>query len=396
MASVVAEIVESIAPELIAVRRDLHAHPELSFQERRTAQLIADRLESLGCRVRSIADTGVVGLLEGGRPGKTVALRADTDGLPIDEANDTPYRSKTAGVMHACGHDGHVAGLLGAAEALSRVRDRLPGKVVFLFQPAEERAGGAKPMIEQGALRDPRPDAVFGVHIWNNLPVGTIGVKPGPIFAAADEVEITIKARGGHAAMPQQTVDPVVVSAQVIMALQTLVSRETSPFDSAVLSICSVHGGSAFNIIPPEVRLLGTVRTFDTELQSRMRERIEMIVRGLTSGAGATYDYRYEAPCPPVVNDGALAEFIRQVCVDELGEAAVVTPEPTMGGDDMAFFLQEVPGVYFFVGGANAERDLAYPHHNARFDFDEAAIPMAARVLARAAVEFLERAPSRD
>jgi amidohydrolase len=392
VATTLTEIIGNAEEQLIAIRRDLHAHPELSFEEHRTAQIIADRLSALGCEVRTgVGGTGVVALLKGGRPGKTVALRADIDALPIAEMNDAPYRSQSDGVMHACGHDGHVAGLLGAAEALHTIRDTLAGDVLLIFQPAEERAGGAKPMIDAGALRDPRPDAVFGVHIWNNLPAGTIGVKPGPIFAAADEVEITVKATGGHGAMPHQTVDPIVVSAQIIQALQTLVSRETSPFDSAVVSICSVHGGSAFNIIPPEVRLLGTVRTFNEEIQARLKRRIEELVAGITRGAGAEYGFRYDAPCPPVINDAALAEFIRGVAVDEFGEAQVVTPMPTTGGDDMSYFLKEVPGVYFFVGGANDARGLNFPHHNARFDFDEVAVTATARILARAAHEYLAR-----
>jgi amidohydrolase len=392
VATTVAEIIDNAADRLIALRRDLHAYPELSFEEHRTAQMIADRLNALGCQVRTgVGGTGVVGLLKGGRQGKTVGLRADIDALPIVEMNDTPYRSQSDGVMHACGHDGHVAGLLGAAEALSAVRDTLSGDVLLIFQPAEERAGGARPMIDAGALRDPRPDAMFGVHIWNNLPAGAIGVKAGPIFAAADEVEITVKAPGGHGAMPHQTVDPIVVSAQIIQALQTLVARETSPFDSTVVSICSVHGGSAFNIIPPEVRLLGTVRTFDEEIQARLKRRIEELVAGITQSAGAGYAFRYDAPCPPVINDADLAEFIRGVAVDEFGETRVVTPLPTTGGDDMSFFLKEVPGVYFFVGGANADRGLSFPHHNARFDFDEVAITTTARILARAAQEYLER-----
>ncbi|HEX3245211.1 MAG TPA: amidohydrolase [Chloroflexota bacterium] len=392
MATAVNEIIENMGDELIDIRRDLHIHPELSFEEHRTARIIAERLDALGLEVRTgVGGTGVVALLRGGRPGKTVALRADIDALPIVELNEAPYRSQVEGIMHACGHDGHVAGLLGAAEALHATRESLNGDVLLIFQPAEERAGGAKPMIDAGALRDPRPDAVFGVHIWNNLPAGVIGVKPGPIFAAADEVEITIKAPGGHGAMPHQTVDPITVSAQVIQALQTLVSRETSPFDSTVVSICSVHGGNAFNIIPSEVRLLGTVRTFDEHLQARMKRRIEEMVRAIAQGAGADYGFRYDAPCPPVINDATLAEFIRTVAEDEFGVDRVVTPLPTTGGDDMSYFLKEVPGVYFFVGGANADRGLNHPHHNARFDFDEIAVTATARILARAAVEYLEQ-----
>ncbi|MFN0070140.1 MAG: M20 family metallopeptidase [Chloroflexota bacterium] len=395
MTLTVTDVVEDISGRLIELRRDLHAHPELSFQEFRTAQVIADRLNSLGCEVRSgMSGTGVVALLRGGRPGRTVGLRADIDALPISEVNPAEYSSRTEGVMHACGHDGHVAGLLGAAEALHAVRATLHGDVLLIFQPAEERAGGAKPMIDAGALSAPRPDAMFGVHIWNNLPAGIIGVKPGPIFAAADELEITVKAPGGHGAMPHQTVDPIVVSAQIIQALQTLISRETSPFDSAVVSICSVHGGSAFNIIPPEVTLLGTVRTFDEALQARMKQRIEVLVQGITRGAGADYAFRYISPCPPVVNDPALAAFIRRVSEDEFGADRVVIPLPTTGGDDMSYFLKEVPGVYFFVGGANAERGLNAPHHNAHFDFDEIAVPTTARILARAAEEFLNNPDS--
>jgi amidohydrolase len=385
-------LIEEAADDLVAMRRDFHAHPELSFQEVRTAGIVADRLRELGLEVRDgVGKTGVVGSLRGHDSGRIVALRADIDALPIREQNDVPYVSRNADVMHACGHDGHTAILLTVARVLSQLRDDFAGEVRFVFQPGEETAGGAPAMLADGAFAEPKPRAVFGLHLWNNLPVGMVGVRDGPLFAHTDELNVVIKGSGGHGAMPHQTVDPVVVAAQVVLALQTMVSRETSPLEPAVLTIGSIHGGTAFNIVPSEVRLQGTVRTFTDGLQAQMRERIESVVRGITSGMRASYSYEYVASCPAVVNEPRMSELVRRVAMRTFGEDQVTEPEPTMGGDDMSYFLREAPGAYFFLGSANPERGLDAPHHHPRFDIDEAALPRGARLLAEVALEFLAR-----
>lgn len=380
--------------DLVALRRDFHAHPELSFEEKRTSGIVARMLRQLGLEVReAVGQTGVVARLRGARDGKVVALRADIDGLPIQEENQVPYASQNAGVMHACGHDGHTAILLTVARILSLVRDQLDGEVRFLFQPAEEIAGGAAAMLADGAFADPKPEAVFGLHLWNNLPAGKIGVRDGPVFANADEIDILIKGSGGHGAMPHQTVDPIVVAAQVVTALQTMVSRETSPLERAVVTIGSVHGGSTFNVIPPEVRLRGTVRTFTDSLQAQMRERIDQLVAGVTSGMRASYDFAYRAHCPAVINDAAMSDLARRVAIRVFGEDQVTIPDPTMGGDDMSLFLREAPGTYLLLGTARTSGAFQGPHHHPQFDIDEAALPVGARLLAETAIEFLADGP---
>jgi amidohydrolase len=390
-------LIAEAADELVEMRRDFHAHPELAFQEVRTATVVADRLRALGLEVReAVGRTGVIGRLRGREGGGVVALRADIDALPIQEQNETPYASRTEGVMHACGHDGHTAILLSTAGMLSRLRDDFAGEVRFIFQPAEETAGGAPAMLADGAFGHPKPQAVFGLHLWNNLPVGVVGLRNGPLFAHTDELQIVIRGSGGHGAMPEQTVDPVVVAAQVVTALQTMVSRETSPLEPAVVTIGSIHGGTAFNIVPPEVNLRGTVRTFTDALQKQMRERIESLVGGITTAMRASYSYDYRSCCPAVVNDSAMTELVRNVAVRAFGQDRVTVPQQTMGGDDMSYFLRQAPGTYFFLGSANPERGLDAPHHHPRFDIDEAALPIGAQLLAETALEFLKGEQSRS
>ncbi len=276
------------------------------------------------------------------------------------------------------------------AEILASHRDVLKGNVKFIFQPAEETIGGAELMIKAGVLGEPKADAIFALHLWNPLPVGQVGVRSGPIFASADEMGITIKGKGGHGAMPHQTVDPIVIAGQVITALQTIVSRETSPLEPAVVTIGTIQGGSAFNIIAETVKMTGTVRAFRADLRDNLLRRIEDIVRGITSGMRAEYEFWVRYGCPPVVNHPQMTEFVRQVAASVVGESNVVSHEPTMGGDDMAYFLQEVPGCYFLVGSSNAERGLDKPHHSPQFDFDdEAALPIATEVMSRVALDFL-------
>jgi amidohydrolase len=391
MAPVLDTDVQALAEEMIRLRRDFHMHPELGFEERRTAERIVETLRAMGLdEVRSgVAGTGVIALIRGKAPGKTVLLRADMDALPVTELNDVPYRSLHAGKMHACGHDGHTAMLLAAAKVLYARRDQFDGIVKLVFQPAEEGPGGAKPMIEAGVMEHPRVDAALGFHLWNLLEVGRIGVKAGPIMANTDEFTLTIRGRGGHGAMPHLSVDAVTTAAQVISALQNVVSRQVSPLDSAVITIGTIHGGERHNIIAHEVTMTGTVRSFSPEVGRAVPGMIERIVRGITSALGAEYDLVYDRVYPATVNDPAIADHVRVAAQQVVGAENVVEAEPSMGGEDMAYFLQEVPGCYFFVGSANAAKGLVHPHHHPAFDFDEAAMPVGVQVLVQAALETL-------
>jgi amidohydrolase len=378
---------------LVDLRRDFHQYPELAHQERRTAGIVAERLRQLGLDdVRSgVGQTGVVGVLRGSRAGKTVLLRADMDALPLTEADrGQPYRSLNHGAHHACGHDGHVAILLTVAEQLAARRADLPGSVSFVFQPAEERVGGAVGMIADGAL-EPRPDACFGLHLWNELPVGQVDARSGPIYASADAFAITLSSPGGHAAMPHQVPDPIVASAQLVMALQTLVSRATPPLEPSVLTIGSIHGGTAPNIIPTRVELQGTTRAFDPAVRERLLSQLRELVRALPATMGVDSQLEMTDSCPACINDPTLTDLVRQAATRVLGAEFVSSQTRTTGADDMSLFLNEVPGCYFFVGSANAERGLASPHHSPTFDFDERALEIGVDVLLAATLDFLEQ-----
>lgn len=390
-APILSHEVEQLADEVIAIRRMLHQWPELGFQEERTAALVAEHLRGMGLEVKTgVARTGVLGVLCGGRKGKTVLLRADMDALPVSEATGAPYASQTPGVMHACGHDGHTAILLTVAKLLAQQRDRLAGMVKFAFQPAEEiPPGGAKGMIEEGILENPRVDAVFGLHLWNGLPVGKIGVEGGPIMASVDRFEVVIKGVGSHGAYPHLGVDPIVAGSQVISALQTVVSRETPPLASVVVTVGRFQGGTAFNVIPSHAELSGTVRTIDNEFRQSMPKRIERIVRGVTSAMRAECDFTYEFGYPVTVNNPEMAQFVHRVAAGIVGEANVVAAGMTMGAEDMSYFLEAVPGCYLRLGSGNAEKGLVHPHHSALFNFDETALPVGVELLTRTTVEFL-------
>jgi amidohydrolase len=319
-------------------------------------------------------------VIESGQPGPVLGIRADMDALPIQEENQVPYRSQHDGVMHACGHDGHVAIALGTVRYLSQHRDQWRGTVKVIFQPAEEGPGGAKPMIEAGALKNPDVEAMIGLHLWNNLPLGTVGVRNGPLMAATELFKITVQGKGGHGALPHQTVDSIVVGAQIVSALQTIVARNIDPIQSAVVSIGKFHSGHAPNVIADMAELAGTVRYFDPRYADFFAPRIEQLVAGICQSQGATYQLNYQALYPPVVNDAAMAELVRSVALAVVETPAGVVPDcHTMGGEDMAFFLQEVPGCYFFLGSANVDQALAYPHHHPRFDFDETALSLGGR-----------------
>ena len=384
--------VAAAMPDLVALRRDLHQHPELAFQEHRTARVVAERLRAAGLAVQEgVGRTGVVGLLDGGQPGPTVVLRADMDALPLREREDRPYHSTTAGVMHACGHDGHTAVAITLAEILARHHTALPGRVKFVFQPAEETVGGAQAMIADGVLENPHVDCVLGLHLWNYLPVGQVGVRDGTIFASADELTIVVHGQGGHGAMPHDAVDPVMVAAHLVTALQTIVSREAPPLQPAVLTIGMIQGGTAFNIIPERVELRGTVRAFDPALREHLLGRVAAQARDLAAAFRATVEVTTRLGCAAVINDPAMADLVRQAAAAELGAPAVVETPGTTGGDDMADFLARRPGCYFLVGSGNPDRGLVVSHHNPGFDFDEAALGVATRVLGRAALAALHR-----
>ncbi|MDI6771258.1 MAG: amidohydrolase [bacterium] len=385
------DTVEAHREELVALRRDLHAHPELAFQEERTAGIVEARLRAAGLEVRTgLARTGVVGVLRGGKPGRTVLIRADMDALPIQEASEAPYRSRIPGCMHACGHDGHTAIAVVLAEILSERRAEMAGTLVFAFQPAEEITSGALPMIEAGVMDAPPVDAVVGLHLWNDLPVGTVALSPGPVFGSVNEIMISIEGQGGHGAIPHRAVDPIVAAAHAVTALQTIVSRETAPLDAAVVTIGTIHAGTAFNIIPDRVEMRGTVRAFTEEIRERTLRRVEEIVVGVAGAVrcGAKVTNRFG--CPPVVNDAAVTAVVRDVAVAVVAGERVVDLKPTTGSDDMAYFLQRAPGCYFAVGSHNRDRGLDAAHHNPRFDFDEEALVIGAKVLGGAALRLLE------
>jgi amidohydrolase len=376
---------------LVQTRRDLHRHPELAHQEQRTARVVAGRLRALGVdEVRSgVGQTGVIGILNGGRPGRRVMLRADMDALPLTEADrGQPYRSEQPGVHHACGHDGHTAILLTVAEVLAARKRELRGSVSLVFQPAEERVDGAAGMLRDGAL-DPRPDACFGLHLWNEMEVGRIDARPGPIYASSDAFVIELQGSGGHGAMPHQVADPVLAGAELIVALQTLVSRESPPMEPAVLTIGSIHGGTAPNIIPSHVELQGTLRVFDPALRKRLLTRAQEVVAGIASTFRVQSEMRLTEACPACVNDPAKTECVQRIAARVIGPSNVLSGMRTLAAEDMAVFLNEVPGCYFFVGAANNDRGLNSPHHSPAFDFDERALEVGVHVLASVALEYL-------
>lgn len=383
------ETLESVVEEVISWRRYLHQNPEQSFHEERTSQFIADTLASFGgLEITRPTATSVVAKLRGGSSGPVLAMRADIDALPIEERNTHDFISRVPGTMHACGHDGHTAMLLGAVKVLVGQRDSLRGELRFIFQHAEEKfPGGAQELVDAGVLDG--VDMVIGAHLWLLLEVGKIGVKAGELMAAPDVVRITITGSGGHAAMPQQTVDPIAVAAQVITNLQHVVSRNVDPLHSAVLSITRIAGGTTHNVIPGSVELEGTVRTFNPALRDDMPRVIERILAGVTSAHGAGYTFEYERGYRPVINDERATDLLRRAVVSGLGEKFLIEAIPVMGGEDFSAYQQAVPGAFFYVGARCEERGIMYPHHHDRFDIDERALNYGTRVFVAAAHEFV-------
>jgi amidohydrolase len=384
---------DEVAGEVVATRRDLHRHPELGFEEHRTAAMAAERLRALGLEVHTgIGRTGVVGVLRGTKRGKTIMLRADMDALPIAEENDVAYASTATGRMHACGHDGHVAILLGAAKIVAARRDEVAGTVCFLFQPAEEGKGGAKAMVEDGVLERFDIERAYGLHLASAHPVGQIGLREGPFYASSDSIEITIEGRGGHGAAPHLSIDPVYVASQFVVAVQQIVSRNVDPIEPAVVTIGAFNGGTTHNVIPSRVRLLGTVRAFDAGVRAAMAERIERVLRGICESSGATYEFEYLWRYPVTSNDAEQARYVRALAEQTVGAQRVAEVPKLMGAEDFSFFAERVPACFFALG-SNGGPDSAWPHHHARFDIDESALATGVRMMVALALDAPSHAP---
>lgn len=376
-------------PEMVDIRRYMHQHPELSFKEYKTAEYIANFYKELGVPVRSnVGGNGVVAKITGGKPGQTVALRADFDALPIQDEKDVPYKSTVPGVMHACGHDGHTATLLVLAKVLNEMKEDIEGSIVFIHQHAEEYApGGAISMIEDGCLEG--VDVIFGTHLWASEPTGTIQYRVGPIMAAADRFEITIQGSGGHGAAPHMTKDAVVTASQLVVNLQQIISRKVNPVQSAVVSVGSFVAQNAFNVIADTAQLTGTARSFDEDVRNQLELEIERITKGTCMTNDSTYTYAYHRGYPAVVNHKEETEFFVDVAKTVPGVTNVVESEPQMGGEDFAYYLQKVKGTFFFTGARPENTDVTYPHHHPRFDIDEKAMLVAAKTLGAATLSYL-------
>jgi len=374
------KIIERIAAEkdeMTKWRRDIHAHPEIAFEEHRTAQIVADKLKSFGIEVETgIAGTGVVGTLTKGRGNRAIGLRADLDALPINEANNFEHASTFAGKMHACGHDGHTTMLLGAAKHLSQ-HGEFEGTVYFIFQPAEENEGGGRAMVEAGLFDRFPMEAVYGMHNIPGMPVGSFAIKPGPIMAAFDIFELTVIGRGGHAAMPHLTIDPIVIGTKIVDAFQVIVSRILDPQEPAVLSVTQFHAGDAYNVIPNEVTISGCTRCFSEKVQTLLEQRMTQIAREICAAYGATATFKYERRYPPTVNSELEAHTAGQVAADIVGASQVnLTPKPAMGSEDFAFMLQKKPGAYIWIGNGDGEGSCMV--HNPGYDFNDEILPLGA------------------
>ncbi|MGD8329831.1 MAG: amidohydrolase [Acidobacteriota bacterium] len=399
------EAVEQFAPQAIEYRHQIHQNPELGNREFETAALVAAHLESLGIPVQTgIAHTGVVGILEGGRPGPVVAVRADMDALPVTEDTPYPFAStkrttylgQEVGVMHACGHDVHTAVQLGVASVLASMRDQIPGTVKFIFQPAEEgpppgEEGGADLMVREGVLENPRPQAIFGLHTFSELDVGTIGFTVGPALAAVDHFRIEIRGKQAHGAQPHLSVDPVVMAAQAVTALQTIRSRNIYALEPSVITVGIIHGGERFNIIPAEVHLEGTVRTYSPEVRDTVERRMGEILAGVTAAGGGSYELDYERGAPATINDPELAAMMSPTISRLIGEEDFVELDPTMGGEDFAYYALEVPGFFFRLGQV-APGTTSGGHHTPTFQADDSSIPVGMRVMSTLLLDYLTQA----
>jgi amidohydrolase len=374
---------------IIQLRRDLHRIPETAYTEKKTSAYVTNYLNNLKLEVKTgIARYGVVGLMKTGRAGPTLMIRADMDALPLKENTGLAFASEHEGVMHACGHDAHMAMVLGAATVFNGIKDKLTGSIKFLFQPAEEGPGGAKPMIEAGVMESPKVDYSIGCHVWPDIPEGTIGVRPGPFMAAMDRFDIKIKGKGGHGAMPQLCVDALEVGTQVVNALQRIVSRQLDPLEPTVVTIGTFHAGTAFNIIPAEAEMSGTTRTFNQDIWNSWEARIAKVVRGVCDSMGCDFELKFSQGYPVTINDASMAEIVRGCAAKVVGEDRVVVPQKTMGGEDFAYYLQRSQGCYFALG---VGREGAAPVHNPAFDFNEDIMLLGMETHCRVGLELLKQ-----
>jgi amidohydrolase len=378
------QLARKYAPDLISIRHHLHAHPELSYQEFETSKFVQGKLSEGGIPFRMMATTGVVGLIEGKNPGKRViALRADMDALPILEENDVPYRSKNEGVMHACGHDVHTTILLGAARILSELKDEWEGTVKLIFQPGEEKnPGGASLLIKEGVLKDPEPQAIFGLHVHPGLETGKLSFRGGMVMASADEIYITVRGKGGHAAAPHLTADTVLIASQLVVSLQQIISRNRNPFSPSVLSISSIQGGHTTNVIPTEVKMMGTFRAMDEEWRFRAHELIRKQAKALVEGMGAELDLHIDVGYPMVYNNESLDGVARREAATYMGKANVLETEVRMGAEDFGYYTREIPGCFYRLGVMNIEKGITAGVHTPIFNVDESAIEIGAGMMA--------------
>jgi amidohydrolase len=375
-----------------SMRRDFHRHPELGFKEVRTSGIVAKELTGLGLEVHTgVGGTGVVALIEGSRPGPVVLVRADMDALPISEQTGAEYASQNPGVMHACGHDSHTAVLLTVARLLQAQRGELSGTVKLAFQPAEEGMGGAESMIKDGVLDDPKVDLCLALHVWNEQPLGWLGISSGAAMAGAEVFSLTVIGKGGHGAVPHLAIDPVLASAQIVTALQSLVARNVAPLEAAVVSVCTIHGGETFNVIPQEVKLTGTIRTFEPAVRERVLRRFEEIVSGTARALGCEVVIDVQRLTPATINQSETAARVQAVARQLFPQSKIETGDQlTMGSEDFAFFLEKVPGCFFFIGSANPEKGFEAAHHHPKFDIDEDCLPRAVALMAAAVADFLK------
>lgn len=387
-------LVDGVKGELIEMRHHLHSYPEPSFEEYETTKFIAKKLREYGIEDIHVGcggrESGVIATIRGKALRPMIALRADIDALRMKEENTSiPYRSKNDGVMHACGHDAHTAILLATAKVLSQLKEELPGSVRLIFQPAEESAAGAKEILKVGGLDG--VDAIAGLHVWAYLPSGVLGFRRGPFFAAVDRIEINVKGKGGHGAAPQFAVDPIVISSAIVLALQTVVSREVDPIEPAVVSICKIEGGTAFNIIPEEVKMVGTIRTFSPQTREKVVSRVEEIASNIAKAMKGSIEFIDFYSTPALINDPKFTDFASDIAKRLYGEKSVVEADINMGGEDFSLYVEKVPGTFFLLGTGNKEKGTDKPHHNPYFDVDDDALPKGVELLANIVYEFLRR-----
>ncbi|PFH88074.1 M20 family metallopeptidase [Bacillus sp. AFS088145] len=383
-------LVEQTKEEVIKWRRHFHQYPELSFHEEKTAQYVYDTLQTFGnLEISRPTKTSVMARLIGSQPGKVLAIRADMDALPIDEENTFEFASTNPGVMHACGHDGHTAMLLGTAKILTSLKDKIKGEVRFLFQHAEELfPGGAEEMVQAGVMDG--VDMVIGAHLWAPMKLGTVGVAYGPMMAAPDTFYITVEGKGGHAALPHDTIDSIAIASQVVTNLQHIVSRNTDPLDNLVVSVTKFIGGTTHNVIPGSVEICGTVRSFNANLRKSVPELMERVIKGITEAHGAKYKFDYEFGYRPVINDEQITKAIEETILEVFDEKTLDLMKPNMGGEDFSAFQQKAPGTFFYVGAGNKEKDITYPHHHARFTIDEDALEIGVKLFVHATFKLLD------